>query len=159
MMIMHDKLEELLQTKLMSFNEKYIEARNNFLNRQMEIIKKNDPSFQGTVQDFFNSHTVASKSTYYEKKFYDVVAHRYVNYDVVEDNIGILYDEIGRKVHEQSKRTKEFLVYDYYSKVIISLISMLDKVQNLQNKNVDTLVDDASTPVVSEEVPPQGPKF
>ena len=56
---MQDKIEELLQAKLNSFLEKYKESRKNFLNKQLEIIKGIDPSFQGTVDDFFDSHTIS----------------------------------------------------------------------------------------------------
>lgn len=156
---MQDKIEEALQTKLMSFNEKYIEARQKFQNKQLEIIKKYDPSFEGSVKDFFDGHTVASRTTYYEKKYYDVVAHRYVNYDLVEDNIGIMYDELGKTVHRDSKRTKEFIVLEYYSKIIFALMDLLNKVETLEKKNTEDLTDDYSNEPVVEETPPQGPKF
>lgn len=159
-MIIQDKIEELLQTKLNSFLEKYNEAKNNFLNKQLDIIKGCDPSFQGTVDEFFNSHTLASRSTYQEKKYYDVASHRYVNYDLVEGDIGVMYDEIGKQVHSLSKRTREFLIFEYYYKIVFSLMSMLEKVQSFDNKNT---VDLSETPsvetIVQEDVPPQGPRF
>lgn len=159
-MIMQDKIEELLQAKLNSFLEKYKESRKNFLNKQLEIIKGVDPSFQGTVREFFDSHTLASRSTDHEKKYYDIASHRYVNYDLVDGDIGFMYDDMGKQVHSQSKRTREFLMFEYYSKIAFSLMSMLGKVQSLDKKNTVDLSETAPVrTMVQEEVPPQGPKF
>ena len=156
---MQDKMEDVLQTKLMVFGEKYVEARNKFLEKQLEIIKKYDPSYESSVQDFFTAHTIASRTTYYEKKYYDVVAHRYVNYDLVEDNIGIMYDELGKTVHKESKRTKEFIVLEYYSKIIFALMDLLNKVETLEKNNTEELGNSPYPDAVVEETPPQGPKF
>ena len=156
---MQDKMEDVLQTKLTVFSEKYVEAKNKFLEKQLEIIKKYDPSYESSVQDFFTAHTIASRTTYYEKKYYDVVAHRYVNYDLVEDNIGVMYDELGKTVHKESKRTKEFIVLEYYSKIMFALIDLLDKVQALEKNNTEELTDTHPAEVYVEETPPQGPKF
>lgn len=131
-----------------------------FLNKQLEIIKGIDPSFQGTVREFFDSHTLASRSTYHEKKYYDIASHRYVNYDLVDGDIGFMYDDIGKQVHSQSKRTKEYLMFEYYSKIVFSLLSMLEKVQSLDKKNTVELSETAPVVnIVQEDVPPQGPKF
>lgn len=159
-MIMQDKIEELLQAKLNSFLEKYKESRKNFLNKQLEIIKGVDPSFQGTVSEFFDSHTLASRSTDHEKKYYDIASHRYVNYDFVDGDIGFMYDDMGKQVHIQSKRTREYLMFEYYSKIVFSLLSMLGKVQSLDKKNTVDLSETAPVrTMVQEDVPPQGPKF
>ena len=159
-MIMQDKIEELLQAKLNSFLEKYKESRKNFLNKQLEIIKGVDPSFQGTVREFFDSHTLASRSTDHEKKYYDIASHRYVNYDFVDGDIGFMYDDMGKQVHIQSKRTREYLMFEYYSKIVFSLLSMLGKVQSLDKKNTVDLSETAPVVnIVQEDVPPQGPKF
>lgn len=160
---MKDKIEELLQAKFESFVEKYIEARKIFLNKQLEIIKGIDPSFQGTVSDFFDSHTLASRSTDHEKKYYDIASHRYVNYDFVDGDIGFMFDDMGKQVHSQSRRTREYLMFEYYSKIAFSLMSMLGKVQSLDKKNPVYISETA--PVrnmvqeVQEELPPQGPKL
>lgn len=131
-----------------------------FLNKQLEIIKGIDPSFQGTVREFFDSHTLASRSTYHEKKYYDIASHRYVNYDLVDGDIGFMYDDIGKQVHSQSKRTREYLMFEYYSKIVFSLLSMLEKVQSLDKKNTVELSETAPVVnIVQEDVPPQGPKF
>lgn len=131
-----------------------------FLNKQLEIIKGIDPSFQGTVREFFDSHTLASRSTYHEKKYYDAASHRYVNYDLVDGDIGFMYDDMGKQVHSQSKRTREYLMFEYYSKIVFSLLSMLGKVQSLDKKNTVELSETAPVVnIVLEDVPPQGPKF
>lgn len=131
-----------------------------FLNKQLEIIKGIDPSFQGTVREFFDSHTLASRSTYHEKKYYDIASHRYVNYDLVDGDIVFMYDDIGKQVHSQSKRTREYLMFEYYSKIVFSLLSMLEKVQSLDKKNTVELSETAPVVnIVQEDVPPQGPKF
>lgn len=159
-MIMQDKIEELLQAKFESFLEKYNEARKNFLNKQLEIIKGVDPSFQGTVSEFFDSHTLVSKSTYQEKKYYDVASHRYVNYDLVDGDIGFMYDDMGKQVHSQSKKTREYLIFEYYSKIVFSLMAMLEKVQSFDKKNIVDLSETAPVVnIVQEDIPPQGPKF
>ena len=157
---MQDKIEELLQAKFEIFLEKYNEARKNFLNKQLEIIKGVDPSFQGPVREFFDIHTLASKSTYQEKKYYDIASHRYVNYDLVDGDIGFMYDDMGKQVHSLSRRTREYLIFEYYSKIVFSLMSMLGKVQSFDNKNTVDLSETAPVVnIVQEEVPPQGPKF
>ncbi len=158
-MAMQEKLEDMLKNKLSTFLVKYNEARVNFENKQMEIIKAVEPTFEGSVKSFFDTHTIASQSTYYLNKHYDIASQRFVNYDVNSLGVGILYDEIGKKVHARSKRTKEYIVLEYYTNIISSLIIMLDKIQPLEMKLDGVLDDSYSENVVVEETPPQGPKF
>lgn len=71
-----------------------------------------------------------------------------------------MYDDMGKQVHSQSKRTREYLMFEYYSKIVFSLLSMLEKVQSLDKKNTVDLSETAHVVnIVQEDVPPQGPKF
>ena len=158
-MAMQEKLEDMLKNKLNTFLEKYNEARINFENKQMEIIKEVEPTFEGSVKSFFDSHTTASQSTYYLNKHYDVASQRFVNFDAVSFGIGVVYDEIGKKVHTRSKRTKEYIVLEYYANVISSLMSMLENLQPLEIRLDGVLDEDYNDHIIVEETPPQGPKF
>lgn len=71
-----------------------------------------------------------------------------------------MYDDMGKQVHSQSKRTREYLIFEYYSKIVFSLMSMLEKVQSFDNKNNMDLSEVSSVErVIQEYVPPQGSKF
>ena len=67
---------------------------------------------------------------------------------------------MGKQVHSQSKRTREYLIFEYYSKIVFSLMSMLEKVQSFDNKNNMGLSEVSYVErVIQEDVPPQGSKF
>ena len=77
----------------------------------------------------------------------------------MSSGIGIVYDEVGKKVHSLSKRTKEYLILEYYTNVIYSLTGILDKIQPLEMKMDETLESDDNAYTFVEETPPAGPKF
>ena len=109
-MSMPEKLEDVLKVKLDNIVVKYREAGKKLEQKQMQLIKEVEPSFEGSVRDFFNMHTVASNSTYYFNKHYDITLKKWVKFDLVDGDIGKVYDEVGKTVLSRSKKTKEHLV-------------------------------------------------
>ena len=132
-----DSIETMLQKKLISVMDKYTEARKKFISKQMELVKKYDPKFKGSIEEFFDAHTIASESTYHQKKHYDITTHKWVSYDVVSGDIGFIYDDVGKRVYWQSKKTIEYIVYEYYSKVMFSLMNFLDRSHNYGDIDVE----------------------
>ena len=105
-MDMPEKLEEVLKAKLDIVVEKFKEAGKKLEHRQMELIKEVEPSFEGSVREFFDKHTVASDSTYYFAKHYDISLKKWVKFDLVDGDIGKVEDEIGKTVLSRSKKNK-----------------------------------------------------
>lgn len=137
-MAIQDNIETMLKTKFDSFMKKYIDARKKFVKKQLEIIKNIEPDFSGSVVDFFRKHTTVSDSTYHQKQHYDITTHKWVNYDVISGDIGIIYDDIGKRVYWQSKKTIEYIVYEYYSKIVFSMINFLNRSNAFGDINVET---------------------
>ena len=175
-MAMPEKLEEALKTRLDNIVVKYKEAGKNLERRQMELIKEVQPSFEGSVREFFDKHTVASDSTYYTDRHYDTELNKWVKFDLVDDNIGKVYDDLGKTVLSRSKRTKEHIIFEYYSKIMTALVSILFPPNDIEKKHDDSMDTvsytgeyptadmhyDDDTFVVEEmpqETPPSGPKF
>lgn len=175
-MAMPEKLEEVLKNRLDNIVVKYKEAGKKLERRQMELIKEVEPSFEGSVREFFDKHTVASDSTYYFAKHYDIALKKWVKFDLVDGDIGKVYDEIGKTVLSRSKRTKEHLIFEYYSKIMETLIGILFPPNDIEKRYDDSMDTvsytgeypttdmhyDDNTFVVEEmpqETPPSGPKF
>jgi hypothetical protein len=137
-MAIYDSIETMLASKVDVVMKKYNEARKKFVNKQMELVKKYEPDFNGTIDEFFRNHTIVSDSTYHQKKHYDITTHKWVNYDVVDSNIGVIYDEVGKQVYWQSKKTIEYIVYEYYSKIIFSMMNFLDRSNHYGDISVES---------------------
>lgn len=175
-MAMPEKLEEALKTRLDNIVVKYKEAGKNLERRQMELIKEVQPSFEGSVREFFDKHTVASDSTYYTDRHYDTELNKWVKFDLVDDNIGKVYDDLGKTVLSRSKRTKEHIIFEYYSKIMTALVSILFPPNDIEKKHDDRLeiveytqeyvrADDnlgeniIELEEIPQDTPPSGPKF
>lgn len=175
-MAMPEKLEEVLKAKLDIVVEKFKEAGKKLEHRQMELIKEVQPSFEGSVREFFDKHTVASDSTYYTDRHYDTELNKWVKFDLVDGNIGKVYDDLGKTVLGRSKRTKEHIIFEYYSKIMTALVSILFPPNDIEKKHDDKLeiveytqeyvrADDnlgeniIEVEEIPQDTPPSGPKF
>ena len=98
-----------------------------------------------------------------------------MKFDLVDGDIGKVYDEVGKTVLSRSKKTKEHLVFEYYSRIMVALVSVLFPPKNIEinlddrvrtvsyTENYPILGNDTDEGLVIEEtpqeVPPSGPRF
>lgn len=127
-MDMKSKLKETLQNKLDNLINKYFQASLKLENKTMEIIKQFNTEFEGTVEDFFATHTVVSQSCP-PNKYYDTTKKMFVDYDIIYKSfaIGVVFDDTGKTVYNKIKLTKEYLELMFYERLIEMITLDLNK--------------------------------
>lgn len=111
-----EKLNNIKQN-LDVFLAKYQDASNKFFTKQIEVIKSYVPDFDGDVNMFFHGHTLLREA---------VNINNQRQYDEIDNNIGIIYDNIGKNVWHQIKHTNEYMIYKYYSNIIENLFKNIN---------------------------------
>lgn len=105
-------LENNIKQNIEVFLTKYKEASNKFYTKKAEVIKSNVPDFDGDINTFFHGHTLLREAVNTDNKG---------KYDEINNNVGIIYDSVGKSILSQIKQTKEYIIYKYYSNIIQNL--------------------------------------
>lgn len=131
-------LMQTLKNKFENLLKKSIEAEKKLDAKKLEIIKQSFPDFEGSTQDFFRMHTLVCESiNNNQKKHYDTISGKFVNYDEIVDGtikIGIIYDDVAKDIYLKSKRTKEYIICEYYEKVFGNFITILNNLYQNDEK-------------------------
>lgn len=123
---MQENIKQTLKQKFELYLNKCFEANIKYEAKSIEIIRQFEPDFQGKSSDFFKAHTIASADAYLEKQHYDINKKKYVDYDVIYENVGIVYDDIGKEIYKKIKRTKEYIEYKFYNEALSSISTILN---------------------------------
>lgn len=146
-MAIQEKTIEILREKMEALFQKTKEVTKNYINKQLEIIKNVDSTFVGSVEDFFDAHTVASCAIYYDadKKYFDEQAKKFVDYDEVQGGLGLpigkVYDSVGKQVLASCKKTREYRIYEVYSRLLGVLFDVIMRFESAKEKKNVTMPD------------------